>query len=318
MKEKKDVKKRKRRFTRDDLELSILGVPTFIWFVLFCYIPMFGIIIAFKRYLPMYGKGFIGSLIGSKWVGLTNFKFLFATPDTAIMFRNTILYNVVFISLGTFLAVALAIMISELYSKKLAKVCQTAMFLPHFLSWVVASYFVFSFLSVDKGVLNNMLEGMGYDKIQWYMQPQYWPFIITISFLWKSIGYSMVVYLASISGIDKSLYEAAIIDGSTKWQQIKYITIPMLTPIISIMLIMAVGRIFSSDFGLFYILPRQSGPLFNVTQTLDVYVYRTLMSNGSNIGMAASAGLLKSVLGFIVLFGANYAVTKINPDNSLF
>jgi putative aldouronate transport system permease protein len=316
MQEKK-VNKKKKRFTRDDIELSLLGIPTFIWYILFCYIPMFGIIIAFKKYLPLYGKGFIGSLIGSEWVGFNNFKFLFASPDAAIMFRNTILYNLVFIVLGTFLAVALAIMISELYSKRLAKICQTAMFLPHFLSWVVASYFVFSFLSVEKGLINNILENMGHEKVLWYMEPKHWPFIITISHLWKTTGYSMVVYLASISGIDKSLYEAAIIDGSTKWQQTKYITIPMLAPIISIMLIMAVGRIFSSDFGLFYILPRQSGPLFDVTQTIDVYVYRTLTS-GTNIGMTASAGLLKSVLGFIVLFAANYTVSKINPENTLF
>ncbi|RAP75566.1 sugar ABC transporter permease [Paenibacillus montanisoli] len=278
---------------------------------------MFGIIIAFKHYRPIPGNGFIGSLLKSKFAGIDNFKFLFMTPDAWIMFRNTILYNVVFILLGTFVTVALALMISQLRSKMMRKWTQTSMFLPHFLSWVVVSYFVFAFLSSENGLISNMLEHSGGDSIQWYMTPKYWPYILVIVYLWKSIGYGMVVYLASIAGIDESLYEAAIIDGATKWQQVKYITLPMLQPIILILFILSVGRIFSSDFGLFYQVPRNSGPLVDVTQTIDVYVYKAL-TGLNNIGFASAAGVLQSVLGLIFILAANWIVKRMNSENSLF
>ena len=307
----------KKRFSKDDFELTMLAMPTVLWYLAFCYVPMFGIIIAFKQYRPIPGAGFIVSLIKSKFVGITNFKFLFATPDAWIMFRNTILYNLVFIVLGTVITVALAVMISQLRSKKMQKVSQTAMFLPHFLSWVVVSYFVFAFLSTESGLLSKLLEMWGMDPVIWYMTPEYWPYILVFVYLWKSIGYGMVVYLAGIAGIDESLYEAAIMDGATKWQQVKYITLPMLQPIIIILFILAVGRIFSSDFGLFYQVPRNSGPLVDVTQTIDVYVYKALMGL-NNIGFAAAAGLLQSVLGLIMILAANWVVKKINEENSLF
>lgn len=309
--------RRKRYFSMDDLELTLLSLPTTLWYLLFCYLPMFGVIIAFKQFRPMANAGFVKSLINSKTVYFNNFKFLFATPDAWIMFRNTILYNIVFITLGMFVTVSLALMISQLHSKKLQKSCQTAMFLPHFLSWVVVSYFVFSFLSVDNGLINNMRESMGLQPIQWYMTPKYWPYLLVFINLWKGVGYGMVVYLASISGIDGSLYEAAIIDGASKWQQVKYITLPMLQPIILIMFILSVGRIFSSDFGLFYQVPRNSGPLVDVTQTIDVYVYKAL-TGLNNIGFASAGSVLQSVLGLITIVTANSIVKKINAENSLF
>ncbi len=309
--------RKKRRFNMDDIELTFLALPTVIWFLLFSYLPMFGIIIAFKRFRPMQGVNFLVSLIKSENMGFNNFRFLFATPDAWISFRNTLAYNVVFIVTGLFFAVTLALMISQLHSKRLAKITQTAMFLPHFLSWVVVSYFVFSFLSVDKGLVNQLLVVNGQEAVQWYLQPQYWPYILIFMNLWKGIGYSMVVYLASIAGIDASLYEAAIIDGSTKWQQVKYITLPMIRPIITIMFILSVGRIFSSDFGLFYQVPRNSGALVNVTQTIDVFVYKALMGM-NNIGFAAAGGLLQSVFGLITIVTANFIVTKVDPDSALF
>ncbi len=309
--------RKKKKFTKDDLELTLLALPTTIWYILFTYLPMFGIIIAFKRFKPMKDTNFLVALLKSENMGINNFKFLFATPDAWIMFRNTLVYNIIFIITGMVISISLAIMISQLHSAKLAKVCQTAMFLPHFLSWVVVSYFVFSFLSADKGLINQILRSYGMENIQWYMESEYWPYILIFMNLWKGTGYSMVVYLASISGIDGSLYEAAIIDGSTKGQQVKYITLPMLKPIILIMFILAVGRIFSTDFGLFYQVPRNSGPLVDVTQTIDVYVYKAL-TGMNNIGFASAAGLLQSVLGLIMIFSANQIIRRIEPENSLF
>ena len=276
---------KKRRFTKDDLELALLALPTVVWYFLFTYLPMFGIIVAFKRYRPLPDTNYVVSLLKSQFVGIDNFKFLFATPDAWIMFRNTLLYNVAFIILGIVIPVSLAIMLSHLHSKKLAKVYQTVIFLPYFLSWVVVSYFVFSFLSADKGVANQIMTMFGKESVQWYMEKKYWPYIIIFLGVWKSMGYGMVVYLASISGIDKELYEAAIIDGASRWQQVKYITLPMLKNMIIIMFILAVGRIFSTDFGLFYRVPRNSGPLVDVTQTIDVYVYKALMGM-NNIGFS--------------------------------
>ncbi|MCM8900694.1 ABC transporter permease subunit [Caldicoprobacter algeriensis] len=309
--------RRRYRFSKEDLELLLIALPTVVWYILFCYLPMFGIIIAFKQFRPLPDAGFIMSLIKSEFVGFDNFKFLFATPDAWIIFRNTLAYNAVFIVLDIVIPVALAIMISQLHSQKLAKVCQTAMFLPHFLSWVVVSYFVFAFLSVDKGLLNQLYKALGWESVEWYMQPRYWPYILTFLHLWKGMGYGMVVYLASISGIDISLYEAALIDGSTKWQQVKYITLPMLKPIITIMFILSIGHIFTTDFGLFYNIPRNSGPLINVTQTIDVYVYKALMGM-NNIGFSSAAAFLQSIFGFITITTANWIVRKIDPNSSLF
>jgi putative aldouronate transport system permease protein len=250
-------------------------------------------------------------------VGLYNFKYLFTTPDATIVFRNTLLYNIVFIVLGIVVPLTLAIMMSQLYSKRLAKICQTAIFLPYFLSWVVVSYFGLAFLSVNKGLVNQLLTTLGLETVQWYMSPQYWPYILVIVNLWKNVGYSMVLYLATITNIDVTLYEAAVVDGASKWQQIKHITLPMLKPMVIILFILSLGRIFNSDFGLFYILPRNQGALVNVTQTIDVYVYKALMRM-NNIGFASAAGFLQSVFGFITIFAANSIIKKLDPERGLF
>jgi len=301
----------------DDVELSILALPTLIWYVLFAYLPMFGIVIAFVRCKPIPGKNFLVSLFRSEFVGLHNFKYLFASPDAGIVFRNTLLYNVIFIVLGVVIPITLAIMMSQLYWQRLAKVCQTAIFLPYFLSWVVVSYFAMAFLSVDKGLVNRILVSLGGGPVQWYMSPQYWPYILVGANMWKNVGYGMVIYLASIANIDTTLYEAAIVDGATKWQQVKYITLPMLKPMAIILFILSLGGIFHSDFGLFYILPRNSGPLVNVTQTIDVYVYKALMQM-NNIGFASAAAFLQSIFGFIAISTANHIVRKLDPERALF
>jgi len=310
-------KKKRKRFTRDDWELSFLAIPTVIWFILFTYLPMFGVIIAFKNYRFIPGKSYIQSLLLSEWVGLKNFKFLFATKDAFLMIRNTVLYNIVFIVLGIIIPVALAIMMSQLHSQRVAKRVQTAVLLPHFLSWVVIGYFLFSFLSYDKGLLNKLFISIGNEPVKWYLEPKYWPYILIIVNLWKGVGYGMVVYLASITGIDTTYYEAAVIDGATKWQQITKITLPLIKPIMVIMFILSVGRIFSSDFGLFYILPRDSGELLNVTTTIDTYVYKALMFRG-NVAMSSAAGFFQSIVGLITIITANGITRKIDEENSLF
>ena len=304
----------------DNLEIFLLHLPTTIWYLIFCYAPMFGIIIAFKKYKVRPGKSFLWSLIhNSKWCGFDNFEFLFESSYFGPMLRNTLVYNLIFITLGVIIPVALAIMISHLHSKKLAKVCQTMMFLPHFMSWVVISYFINAFLATDRGLVNNLLKTLGLSDgtHQWYQDVKFWSWFLVFLNVYKSVGYNMVVYMASIGGIDAELYEAALIDGSSKWQQTRYITLPLLRPIISIMLILAVGNIFRSDFGLFYQAPRNSGSLTDITQTIDVYVYKALLER-PNINLSSAAALVQSVCGCITIILANLLVKKIDPEAGLF
>ncbi|HIV26386.1 MAG TPA: sugar ABC transporter permease [Candidatus Ornithocaccomicrobium faecavium] len=281
---------------------------------------MFGVVIAFKNYRARPGRSFLWSLIhNSDWVGFENFQFLFKSSYFETMLRNTLVYNTIFIVLGVVIPVALAIMISQLYSKKLAKTCQTMMFLPHFLSWVVIGYFVYAFLATDAGLVNNTakLLNIGNPKHQWYQDVGFWTWFLVFLNVWKTMGYNMVVYMATISGIDSQMYEAALIDGASKWQQTKYITIPTLRPIISIMFIMAVGNIFRSDFGLFYQATRNSGSLTSITQTIDVYVYKALLER-PNINLSSAAALLQSVCGCLTIVVANIVVKKIDPEAGLF
>ena len=296
--------------------LVFLALPTTIWYLIFCYLPMVGIILAFKNF-RINGKGFFSSLFTSEWIGFQNFQFLFKTSDAWVITRNTVLYNLAFIVLGIVLPIIVAIMLHELINKRMAKIYQSALFLPYFLSWVVVSYCLVAFLSVDKGYVNKILISLGKHPISWYSEPKHWPFIIVFMSQWKGIGYNTVVYLASMSGIDKTYYEAAMIDGATKWQQIKYITIPSLKPVITILFILAIGKIFNADFGLFYQLPMNSGPLYPVTNVIDTYVYRGMMSMGE-LGMSAAAGLYQSVVGFVLIMFSNYIVKRYDKENSLF
>lgn len=309
--------KSKKVFSRlkSNKELLLISLPGAIWFLLFAYLPMFGVVVAFKDF--RLSGGFIQSLFTSEWCGFKNFKFLFYSGDMWIVFRNTICYNLVFIVLGIVLPILVALMLNEIRGRGLAKFYQSSMFLPYFLSWVVVSYFLFAFLNPDKGYINTVLQNMGKDPISWYSEKKYWPFIILFMSQWKGIGYNTVVYLASICGIDKTYYEAAVLDGATKWQQIKYITVPLLKPVITILFILSIGRIFSADFGLFYQLPKNSGALYDYTNVLDTYVYRALMTSG-NLGMSSAASLFQSTVGFILIMTANKIVSKIDSDNALF
>lgn len=311
------VKIKRKKWNKDDTELTLLALPTFIWYVLFSFLPMFGVVIAFKRYQIYPGKSFLYNILHSEWVGFDNFTYLIQSKSLYILLRNTILYNLVFIVLGIVVPVTLAIMISLIYSKRKSKIYQTAMFFPHFLSWVVISYFVFAFLSYDKGVLNAVLRMLGKDPVQWYMEPKYWPVLFVIMNLWKTTGYSTVVYLASITGIDPSLYEAAVVDGATKWQQVKNITLPSLRPIVIMMFILNTGKIFYSDFGLFYQVTRGiPASIYNVASTIDTYVYNALLSN-TPIGMTSAATVFQSIACCLTILLANWIVKKIDSDYAI-
>ena len=292
-------------------ELLLLSLPGGIWFLIFAYLPMFGILIAFQEYRPE--KNFLLSVLNSKFVGFKNFEFLFKSGDMWIIFRNTIGYNLLFIILGIVLPITVAMLLNELRNHGAVKVYQSMMFLPYFLSWVVVSYCLYAFLDPSKGLVNNILG----KNISWYTEKDYWPFIIIFMSQWKGVGYNTVVYLASICGIDQTFYEAAMLDGATKWQQVKYITVPLLRPVITILFIMSVGGIIRSDFGLFYQLPRNSGPLYPVTNVLDTYIYRALMKS-SEIGMSSAAAFFQSVVGFALIMIANKVAAKIDNENTLF
>ena len=284
--------KRRKAFVRF-LPIYILMLPGLIYLFINNYMPLPGLVIAFKQYNA--GKG----IYGSPWVGLKNFEYLFTTSDAFVITRNTILYNVAFIVINTTLAIAVAIILSELEGKR-KKVYQSAILLPNLLSTVN----------------NTILKALGKDPVSWYSEPKYWPFILVFVSAWKSVGYNCIVYLATLMGFDKSFYESAKIDGATRWQQIKYITLPLLRPTIIMLTMMAIGRIFYSDFGLFYQVPMNQGALYSTTNTIDTYVYRGLLQMG-NVSMSAAAGVYQSIVGFILVLGANLLVRKIDRDSAL-
>lgn len=316
-KNKEKIMVKKNRWRKEDTELSILALPTFVWYVLFSYLPMFGVIMAFKKYKIFPGKSFIYNLLHSDWVGFDNFMYMIESNSFSILLRNTILYNIVFVILGIAIPVTLAIMISLIHSKFKSRLYQTCMFFPHFISWVVVSYFVYAFLSMDKGILNNVRGVFGLEPIQWYMESKYWPYILTFMKLWKGVGYGTVVYLASITGIDGTYYEAAVIDGASKGQQVRFITLPFLKPIIIMMFILSIGSIFNSDFGLFYQITRGiPASLYNVASTIDTYVYTALRSS-TPIGMTSATSLLQSVACCCTILLANWIIKKIDSDYAI-
>ncbi|KOR76549.1 ABC transporter permease [Paenibacillus solani] len=301
------------QWRKQDAELTLLALPTTIWYILFCFLPMFGIIIAFKNF--KISGGFLSNVVNSPWSGFKNFEFLFKSNDAWIIIRNTLGYNIIFIILHIVIPVALALMIGMLHNRRAGKVYQTMMFLPYFLSWVVVSAVGWAFLSFDKGIVNQMLVNMGSEPINWYMEPKYWPYFLIFMNVWKGLGYGMVVYLATITGIDRTYYEAAVIDGASIWQQTRFITLPLMKLVIVMMFILAVGRIFYTDFGLFFQVPRDANSLFNVTTTIDVLVYKQLKT--ATVGMASAAAFVQSVLGCITILTANWIVRRLDPDSAM-
>ena len=303
--------KRSAKFKKT-IAITMMMLPGAIWLLVIRYLPMIGVVMAFQNHRPYVpNPGFFNNIINSPFVGLRNFQFIFFGDRAWNMIFNTLAYNAFFIVLTTVLGVALAILITEISSKFFAKLYQTLMFFPFFISWVVASYFVFAFLEPTFGLLAHVRE--------WYMDPTGWPVILTSAHLWKTLGYTCIVYVAAIAGIDQGMYEAAAIDGASKWKQVWFITIPTIKPMIIILNILAVGRIIMADFGLFWNVTMDSGPLQRATEVFDTYVYRVMISNVAGaMDFATAAGLFQSIIGFICIIGANAIVRKINPENSLF
>ncbi|WP_256256108.1 sugar ABC transporter permease [Paenibacillus sp. BC26] len=294
------------------IPLYLMLIPGCIYILINNYIPMSGLVIAFKKINYQIG------IWDSPWVGFKNFEFLFKTNEAWTITRNTILYNVVFIVLGTVISVGVAMLLNQISQNAARKSYQTVILLPHLISIVVVSYLVFAFLSSESGFINNsILEPRGLNPISWYSTAKYWPYIIVIVSIWKSFGYSCIIYYATLVGIDKSYYEAAVIDGASRWKQMKHITLPGLKSIIIILTLMSISKIFYSDFGLFYQVPMNSGALIDVTNTIDTYVYRGL-TKLNNVGMASAAGFYQSIVGFVLVIAANYVVKKIDQDSALF
>ncbi len=307
MKKKTDAK-----HFREHLPLYLMLLPGLAYLLINNYIPMAGIIIAFKK------LNFAKGILGSPWAGFENFKFLFNSPDAWIITRNTLLYNVAFIIVNMVVGIAIAILICEVRSTKLKKLYQSAILLPFLMSMVILSYIVYALLSSENGLVNNsLLAALGIEGIQWYQEPKYWPFILIIANCWKGVGYGCLIYIASLIGIDPSFYEAARLDGASKWQEITKITLPSLTPTIITLLLLSIGRIFYSDFGLFYQVPMNSGVLFPTTNVIDTYVYRALIEQG-NISMSSAAGVYQSLVGFVIVIASNWIVRSVDKERALF
>lgn len=292
-------------------EMYLMLIPAVAFFIIFSYIPMAGIVIAFKNY------NVIDGIFGSPWVGLKNFEFFFQSGTAWTVTKNTVLFNLAFLVVNVTLEVAVAICISELGKKKLYKFCQSAMLLPHFISWVVVSIFLFGILNFETGSLNRILMAIGLEPIQVYSSTKAWPFILVALNAWKAVGYGSIVYLSAIMGVDTSCYEAAEIDGASQWQRIRYITLPLIKPTIITMVMLSLGSLMRGNFELFYQIIGNNGMLFESTDIIDTYVFRSLLTS-SNMGMNSAAALYQSVLCFVFITVVNAIVRKVDRDNALF
>ena len=307
MEKKKQIKRR----IKHSIPFFLMSLPAVVYLFINNYLPMFGLVIAFKKI--DYSLG----ILKSPWNGLNNFAYLFKTSDAWLIVRNTVGYNIIFIVVGLFVSVTVAILLSEITNKFLQQSYQTCILIPYLLSIVMVSYLVFAFLGTESGILNKFRERMGLSKVSWYSTPKYWPFILVLVNTWKGFGYTSIVYFATIMGIDKSLYEAAAVDGATGWKQVRHITLPCLKPTIITLSLLAIGGMFHSDFGLFYQVPMNSGLLQDVTNTIDTYVYRGLVEL-FDPGRSAAAGFLQSILGFIMVLSANALTRRVERDLALF
>lgn len=299
------------RLLRKNLTRIAMVAPGVIWIFVFSYVPLFGLVIAFKDY--RFDQG----ILGSAWAGLANFRYLVSTGDGWRMTRNTLLLNAGFIVSEMIVALAVAILLYRIQRHFLARFYQASLFLPYFVSWVIAGVFVFALLNSDTGLVNQQLIAHGLDKIQWYSSPQYWPAILTLANLWKGVGFWSIIYFAGILGISPEYYEAAEVDGATGWRQTWHITLPLLAPLVTINVLLCIGRIFYADFGLFFHVTRDQGLLYSTTDVIDTYVFRALIRT-SSISMAAAAGFYQAVVGFALVCVSNWVVRRIDPDKSLF
>lgn len=294
------------------LPFYIMALPAIIYFFINNYMPMGGLILAFEKYTVS------GGIFGSQKVGFDNFKFLFKSNDAWLMTRNTLLYNITFIVLGTVISILVAYLLHELKNNISRKVYQTVILFPGLLSIIIISYLANAILAGDTGFLNmHILQPLGFEPVSFYSEKKWWPFILVFVHFWQMTGTNCILYLANMSAIDPGLYEAASLDGASRFKSFMNITIPCLVPTIITLTILSVGKIFNSDFGLFYQVPMNSGAIIDVTQTIDTYVYRGLM-NTANMGMSAAACFYQSVVGFCLVMITNTLVRRISRENAMF
>lgn len=299
------------RYYKRYLPLYLMMLPALIYLFINNYLPMSGLVLAFEKYNVKDG------IWGSQFVGLKNFTFLLKSNDLPILFRNTLGYNLCFILINLVLGVTLAILITEITNLKFRKAAQSSILFPFVVSIVIVSYMVRAFLDPEAGLLNHLLVSMGHQKVAWYDTAKYWPFILIFVNTWKGVGYGCILYISTILGIDMSLYESASLDGATKFQKIRYITLPFLKPTMITVSLLSLGRVFNSDFGLFFQVPQNSGLISSTTQTIDTFVYNALITQ-SNVGMSAAASFFQSVMGFLMIMVFNAITRKISRENALF
>ena len=306
-----ESKKRKRlEKLRDNFELFILTLPAILSLLIFHYWPLAGNVMAFKDY--KYAQG----IFGSEWIGLKNFEYFFTSQDAMRVTRNTVLYNAAFIVVGILCAVIVALLLYQISSRGAIKAYQTIMILPRFLSWVIVSYIVYILLNPTSGIFNSILKMFGREGIQWYGTTKPWPFILVFTNLWKHIGLDTIIYYSALLGIDQEQFEAAEVDGASKFKQMTKIAIPSILPVIVIMFILNVGSIFGGDFGLFYQIPRNIGTLYPVTDVIPTYVFRGLQ--GGDYAASTAVGLFQSAVGFVLVLVTNAIVRKIEPEKAMF
>ncbi len=302
--------KARRTKVQENAQLLLMTLPGIILVFLFCYLPMPGLAIAFKKYNPNLG------VWGSQWCGLDNFKFFFTSQDAVRTIRNTVLYSSAFLILDLVCAVGLALMLYFLRSKRALKVYNTVVIVPKFMSPVIIAFIVYALFSPNFGLVNAVIKALGGDAIAWYSEPKYWPWILTVTHIWQTVGMNSVIYYASLMSLDESLLEASTLDGANRWQQICHVIIPHLVPVMVVTTVLAMGSIFSGDFGLFYQVPKDQGTLYATTDIISTYTYRALL--GGSLEKSAAVGLFQSVVGFVMVVATNAIVKKISPENSMF
>lgn len=301
--------KKFKKINKQTLMLLLMMLPGTLYLIINNYIPMAGVSLAFKKY--DYSLG----MWGSPWNGLSNFTYLFKTKEAFLMIRNTLGYNFVFIILGTVFAIVVAIMLNDVKNAMAKKIYQTVILIPYLISMVVVSYIVFAFLGTENGLINSIFfQGVSNN---WYTTKEVWPPILVIVYLWKNFGYMSIIYYATIIGIDQGLYEAATVDGANRLQRIIHVTLPGIKMTIITLTLLSIGRIFRSDFGLFYQVPQNTGIISDVTTTIDVYIYNSL-TQLNDIGRASAAGFIQAVCGFLLVLGANMLIKKIDEESAIF
>ncbi len=295
----------------------VMILPVIVLFFVFAYLPIPGVILAFKSYT------IDGGIFGSPWVGLANFKMFFLGTAFLRTTRNVVLINTANIFFGMTCSIACALLINQLFSGKMQKIYQNILFLPTFFSALLVAKFFNLMLSNDKGLINVFLQSIGLDPVMWYNNSIYWIPIVVIAGIWKGLGYNIIVYLASISGIDEEIYEAAKLDGAGRVKQVFHITLPLLRPTIIMLLLLSIGRIFYGDFLFIYAFVGDNYVLQETLDIIETYLFRGVIG-GSNLsstpdyGMSAAIGLYQTLLGFLVIFGSNLIVRKIDKDSALF